>query len=105
MDYAAGICAELPEDSFAVQIGLRDPSIIGTTLMNAIAKHAFRHIVGNPFMTKEFLNRKTMGDFGWADLHAIKTVADIVRRNVQGEIDQAAADALRGSFLNPNYPD
>ena len=56
-------------------------------------------------MTKEFLNHKTMGDFGWADLHAIKTVADIVRRNVQGEIDQAAADALRVSFLNPNYPD
>ncbi|NRB35978.1 MAG: hypothetical protein HRU31_14805 [Rhodobacteraceae bacterium] len=45
VDYAVGINAELPEDIFSVRIGLRDPSIIGTTLMNAIAKHAFRHIL------------------------------------------------------------
>lgn len=102
VEYAVGIFAEQPETGIAEKLGLKDPSIIGDTLLNAIAKHAFRHILSNRFMTEEFLNRQVLGDFGWDNLHSTSTVADLVKRNVAGEMSQSDADQLRVSFENPN---
>lgn len=98
VEYAVGILAELPEDGWLEKLGLKDSSILGSTLMNAIAKHAFRHILSNRFLTREYLNREVLTDFGWKSLHATSTVGDLVRRNVGGEMDQAEADALKITF-------
>lgn len=100
VEYAVGILAELPESGWMEKLGLKDEPIIGTTLMNAIAKHAFRHILSNRFMTSEYLNREVMTDFGWRNLKETSSVADLVRRNMSGEMDQATADALRITFDN-----
>ena len=100
VEYAVGILAELPESGWMEKLGLKDEPIIGDTLMNAIAKHAFRHILSNRFMTKEYLNREVMTEYGWRNLKATSSVADIVRRNMGGEMDKAAADALRITFAN-----
>ena len=100
VEYAVGILAELPEIGWLEKLGFKDEPIIGRTLMNAIAKHAFRHILSNRFLTREYLNREVMTDFGWRNLKATSTVADLVRRNMDGEMDQIAADALRITFAN-----
>ena len=100
VEYAVGILAELPTTGWMEKLGLKDEAIIGDTLMNAIAKHAFRHILSNRFMTKEYLNPDVMTEFGWQNLKNTSTVADMVRRNMGGEMDQAAADALLISFAN-----
>lgn len=102
VEYAVGVLAELPAPGWAEKLGLKDDPIIGPTLMRAIAKHALRHILSNRFMTREFLNREVLGDFGWESLHATSGVADIVRRNLSGEMDQARADALRIGFTDPD---
>lgn len=100
VEYAVGILAELPSSGWMEKLGLKDPPIIGETLMNAIAKHAFRHILSNRFMTREYLNREVMTDYGWRNLKATSSVADLVRRNMAGEMDQIAADSLRITFAN-----
>lgn len=100
VEYAVGILAELPEIGWMEKLGLKDEPIIGSTLMNAIAKHAFRHILSNRFLTREYLNPEVMTDFGWRNLKVTSTVADLVERNVTGEMDQSAAKALRISFDN-----
>lgn len=101
IDYAVGILAELPKRSMMEKLGLKHDPIMGSTLMNAIAKHAFRHILSNRFMTREYLNPAVMSEFGWENLHNTSTVADIVKRNVAGEMDQARADQLDIGFNNP----
>lgn len=98
VDYAVGIFAELPKPGLLEKLGVKDDPIIGSTLMNAIAKHAFRHILSNRFMTREYLNPEMLTDFGWANLHATSTVADLVKRNVAGEMDIAQAEALKIGF-------
>ena len=103
VDYAVGILAELPQPGWLEKLGIKDEPIIGATLMNAIAKHAFRHILSNRYMTKEYLNPDVMSDFGWQNLHSTASVADLVKRNVAGEMDQDAANNLRISFENPDY--
>lgn len=100
VEYAVGILAELPVSGWMEKLGLKDEPIIGNTLMTAIAKHAFRHILSNRFMTSEYLNRDVMTDFGWRNLKETSSVADLVRRNMDGEMDQATADALRITFQN-----
>lgn len=100
VEYAVGILAELPQSGWMERLGLKDEPIIGLTLMNAIAKHAFRHILSNRFMTREYLNPEVMTDYGWHNLKATSGVADLVRRNMGGEMDQSAADALRITFAN-----
>jgi len=101
VEYAVGILAELPEDSLMEKLGMKDEAIIGSTLMNAIARHAFRYILSNRYMTREFLNREVLGDFGWTNLHATSTVADLVKRNVAGEMDRSEVDRLRITFEAP----
>lgn len=103
VDYLVGIYAELPKRGLMEKLGIKDDPIIGPTLMNAIAKHAFRHILSNRYMTREYLNPEVMTDFGWDNLHTTSTVADLVKRNVAGEMSQAQANALRISFVNPDY--
>ncbi|MEO1458765.1 MAG: peroxidase family protein [Pseudomonadota bacterium] len=100
VEYAVGILAELPQSGWMERLGLKDEPIIGNTLMSAIAKHAFRHILSNRFMTQEYLNREVMTDYGWRNLGATSSVADLVRRNMGGEMEQAAADALRITFAH-----
>ncbi|MEX0285938.1 MAG: peroxidase family protein [Paracoccaceae bacterium] len=100
VEYAVGILAELPSSGWLERLGLKDPPIIGDTLMNAIAKHAFRHILSNRFMTREYLNPDMMTDFGWTSLQATSSVMDLVRRNMTGEMDQTAANALRITFAH-----
>jgi heme peroxidase len=102
VEYAVGILAELPKSGLLEKLGIKDEPVVGPTLMNAIAKHAFRHILSNRFMTREYLNPEVMGDFGWKNLHNTSTVADLVKRNVTGEMDQAQADNLKIGFANPN---
>lgn len=102
VEYAVGIFAELPKPGLMEKLGIKDDPIIGSTLMNAIATHAFRHILSNPYMTSEFLNPAVMTKFGWDNLHATSTVADLVGRNMQGEMDAHAAKRLRISFVNPS---
>lgn len=102
VEYAVGILAELPQSGWMEKLGLKDEPILGETLMNAIAKHAFRHILSNRFMTKEYLNKEVMTDYGWQNLKETSSVADLVRRNMSGEMDQASANALRITFANEN---
>lgn len=102
VEYAIGILAERPQTGLLDKLGIKDKPIIGSTLMNAIAKHAFRHILSNRFMTREYLNPDVLGDFGWDNLHNTSTVAELVKRNVSGEMDQVQADNLKIGFANPN---
>lgn len=101
VEFAVGILAELPKSGWLEKLGIKDEPIVGPTLMNAIAKHAFRHILSNRFMTREYLNPEVMSEFGWKSLHETSTVADLVKRNVSGEMDQAQADKLKIGFANP----
>lgn len=82
VDYAVGILAERPQASWPDKLGLKQAPFIGQTLMNDIAKHAFRHILSNPFMARERLNPETLTDFGWDNLHKTSSVMELVRRNV-----------------------
>lgn len=100
IDYFVGILAELPKAGVMTRVGIRKPAFIGETLMNAIAQHAFRHILSHRFMTREFLNADCMTDAGWASLHNTSTVADMVKRNVPEMKSQEAKD-LRISFDAP----
>lgn len=100
VDYAVGIFAEQVQTGWIEKLGLKRPSIMGATLMGAIAKHAFRHIFSNRLMSKEFLNPERMTEYGWSNLQNTRSVAQLVKRNLP-EMDQAAVDRLRISFDAP----
>ena len=89
VDYLVGIFAELPKKGIVERLGVKSGSIMGATLLNAIAKHAFRHILGNRYMTREFLNEDAMTKFGWNNLKHTSSVSDLVKRNVP-ELGQRA---------------
>ncbi len=102
VEYAVGILAELPKSGLMERLGFKDEPTIGETLMNAIAKHAFRHILSNRYVTREYLNSEIMTDFGWNNLHRTSTVADLVKRNISGEVSQIQANSVQIDFANPN---
>lgn len=99
VEYSVGILAELPGRGLIENLGIKSDSLMGTTLMDAIAKHAFRHILSNPLMRREFLNADAMTRFGWQSLENTSTIADLVTRNVPELGDEAKA--LRISFAAP----
>ncbi|MEP2718922.1 peroxidase family protein [Pseudophaeobacter sp.] len=101
VEYTVGTLAELPKPGVLEKLGIKDEPIIGPTLMNAIGKHAFRHILSNRFMSREYLNPKVMTEFGWKSLHETASVSDLVKRNVSGEMDQAQAEKLKVGFSHP----
>ena len=101
VEYAVGILAELPQPGIMEKIGFKDEPIIGPTLMNAIARHAFRHILSNRYMSREFLTPEVMTEFGWDNLHRTSTVADLVKRNVLDEMSSAQAESLKIGFAAP----
>ncbi len=99
VDYAVGILAERPRPSWPDSLGLKQAPFIGDTLMNDVAKHAFRHILSNPFMARERLNPEVLTDFGWDNLHQTSSVAQLVARNVPEHPQAAALDI---SFQAPH---
>lgn len=99
VEYYVGVFAELPKRGLLEKIGFKANPIIGATLLDAIAKHAFRHILSNRYMTREFLNKEVMTKFGWDSLNNTSSVADLVKRNVP-ELGSAANDLLIG-FKTP----
>lgn len=97
VEYAVGIFAERPKSGMAEYLGFKEAPIIGATLMDAIAKHAFRHILSNRYMSREFLNSEVMTEFGWKTLHDTSTVSDLLKRNVP-ELNQQEIDDLNITF-------
>ena len=82
VEYLVGVFAEQPKRGLIEKLGIKSNPIMGSTLMDAIAKHAFRHILGNRYMTREFLNEKAMTKFGWKSLKNTSSASDLVKRNV-----------------------
>ena len=99
VDYLVGVFAELPKKGVVERLGIKSDSIMGATLLGAIGKHAFRHILGNRYMTREFLNKDAMTKFGWDNLKQTSSVSDLVKRNVP-ELG-GRAKSLRISFDAP----
>ena len=102
MDYAVGIFAETPKRGMAEKLGFRDDSIMGSTLMDAIAKHAFRHILSNRYMSRDFLNPKVMTTVGWETLQSTDSVETMLKRNVP-EMSEADVEKLVINFNAPEY--
>ena len=102
VDYAVGIFAELPKRGIEVKMGLRDGSIMGSTLMDAIAKHAFRHILSNRYMSRDFLNPEVMTTVGWNNLQNTDSVETMLKRNVP-EMREADIEKLVVNFNAPEY--
>jgi len=100
VEYAVGIFAEPPKNGLLEKLGIRGEAFIGSTIMSAIAKHAFRHILSNRLMSREFLNPAVMTEFGWKSLHDTKSVEQLVKRNVP-EMDSKECGKLRINFDAP----
>lgn len=103
IDYAVGLYAQLPRSTkwyirFLEYIGAKGKPIFSKTLMDGIARHAFRHILSNPYLTKEYLNEQSMTKTGWKNLQNTHSVADLVKRNVKNEISQKEIEKLHISF-------
>lgn len=102
LDYAVGIFAELPKKSWVEKIGFTDDSFLGSTIMGAIGKHAFRHILSNRFMSREFLNPQVMTEFGWETLQTTDSVEQLVKRNIP-EMSASEVAQLEISFDAPAH--
>lgn len=108
IEYYVGVIGEKKEKSGVIAwlarnfLGKKDP-IIGPALLDAITRHAFRHILSHRFMSREFLNEDVMTSFGWKNLSNTSSVADLVKRNLP-EMG-AAADNLVVSLDAPKHRD
>mgnify|MGYP001796405104 CR=1 FL=1 len=101
VNYAVGIFVALPALGLLERLGAKDEPIIGPALMNAIAKHAFRHILSNKHLSRAYLDKETLTYFGWRNLHDTSSVSNVVKHNLEGEMDLEAQKRRYVGFANP----
>ncbi len=63
-------------------------------LMRMVAVDAFSQALTNPLLSEHVWNPATFSDWGWAEIAATATLADVVRRNVPAPSDAPVAMTL-----------